>query len=29
VVGGALAVLNDWWDQRDRPTTGLHAAAPG
>ena len=27
VVGGAMAVLNQWWDERDRPTTGLHAAA--
>jgi hypothetical protein len=27
VTGGALNVLNEWWDQRDRPTTGLHAAA--
>jgi Sulfotransferase domain len=27
VIGGALAVLNEWWEQRDRPTTGLHAAA--
>lgn len=27
IIGGALAVLNDWWDQRERPTSGLHAAA--
>lgn len=26
ITGGALAVLNEWWDQRDRPTAGLHAA---
>jgi hypothetical protein len=29
VIGGALAVLNQWWDERDRPATGLHAAASG
>jgi hypothetical protein len=27
IIGGALAVLNDWWDQRERPASGLHAAA--
>ncbi len=27
VTGGGLAVLNQWWDQRERPSTGLHAAA--
>jgi Sulfotransferase domain len=27
VIGGALNVLNQWWDQRERPTSGLHAAA--
>ena len=26
VIGGALSVLNQWWDERDRPATGLHAA---
>jgi hypothetical protein len=26
VIGGALNVLNQWWDQRERPATGLHAA---
>jgi hypothetical protein len=26
ILGGALAVVNDWWDQRERPTGGLHAA---
>ncbi|MGH2892485.1 MAG: sulfotransferase, partial [Solirubrobacteraceae bacterium] len=27
VIGGALEVLGQWWEQRDRTTTGLHAAA--
>jgi Sulfotransferase domain len=27
IIGGALTVLNAWWDQRNRPTAGLHAAA--
>ena len=27
VIGGALNVLNQWWDQRERPASGLHAAA--
>ncbi len=27
ILGGAIAVVNEWWDQRDRPATGLHAAA--
>jgi hypothetical protein len=27
VIGGALNVLNQWWDQRERPSSGLHAAA--
>jgi Sulfotransferase domain len=27
IIGGALAVLNEWWDQRERPASGLHAAA--
>jgi hypothetical protein len=27
VIGGALGVLNQWWEQRERPATGLHAAA--
>jgi Sulfotransferase domain len=26
VIGGALTVLNHWWEERERPTTGLHAA---
>ena len=24
LLGGGLAVLNAWWDQRERPSTGLH-----
>ncbi|HEX4281096.1 MAG TPA: sulfotransferase [Solirubrobacteraceae bacterium] len=27
ILGGAIAVVNEWWDQRERPATGLHAAA--
>ncbi|MBV9803485.1 MAG: hypothetical protein JO130_09860, partial [Solirubrobacterales bacterium] len=27
VIGGGMAVLNQWWDQRDRPTQSLHAAS--
>ena len=26
VLGGALTMLNEWWDQRERPETGLHGA---
>ena len=26
IVGGALDVLNAWWDARERPTEGLHGA---
>ena len=26
ILGGGLAVLNAWWDQRERPTGGLHGA---
>jgi Sulfotransferase domain len=29
ITCGALAVLNEWWDERERPTTGLHAAPMG
>jgi hypothetical protein len=27
IIGGALAVVNEWWDARERPTSGLHGAA--
>jgi hypothetical protein len=27
IVGGALGALNDWWEQRERPRSGLHGAA--
>lgn len=27
VIGGSLAIVNEWWDQRERPATGLHGAA--
>jgi hypothetical protein len=27
IIGGGLAVLNAWWDARERPATGLHGAA--
>jgi hypothetical protein len=27
IIGDALKTLNDWWDQRERPETGLHGAA--
>lgn len=26
IIGGGLSVLNDWWDQRERPKGGLHGA---
>jgi hypothetical protein len=26
IIGGALDVLNEWWDARERPLTGLHGA---
>jgi hypothetical protein len=26
ILGGSLAVLNAWWDQRERPSGGLHGA---
>jgi hypothetical protein len=29
IIGGALDVLNEWWDARERPTSGLHGAALG
>lgn len=28
IIGGALQTINHWWDQRERPGTGLHGAAP-
>jgi hypothetical protein len=27
IIGGALGVVNEWWDARERPTSGLHGAA--
>jgi Sulfotransferase domain len=27
ITGGALAVLNEWWDERERPASRLHATA--
>jgi hypothetical protein len=27
IIGGAMGVLNDWWDARERPASGLHGAA--
>jgi hypothetical protein len=27
MVGGALTVVNDWWEARERPASGLHGAA--
>ena len=26
ILGGGLAVLNAWWDRRERPDGGLHGA---
>jgi hypothetical protein len=26
LIGGGLATLNAWWDQRERPASGLHGA---
>jgi sulfotransferase family protein len=26
VIGGSLAIVNEWWDNRERPETGLHGA---
>jgi len=26
MLGGGLAKLNAWWDQRERSATGLHGA---
>jgi hypothetical protein len=27
IIGGALDVVGDWWEARERPTSGLHGAA--
>ena len=27
IIGGALDVVNEWWEARERPTSGLHGAA--
>jgi len=27
IIGGALDVVNEWWERRERPTSGLHGAA--
>ena len=27
IMGGAIGVVNAWWDQRERPSTGLHDTA--
>jgi hypothetical protein len=27
IIGGAIGVVNAWWDKRERPSSGLHAAA--
>ena len=29
ILGGAIADINTWWDQRERPESGLHGAAVG
>ena len=26
IIGGGLDVVNEWWDTRERPTSGLHGA---
>jgi hypothetical protein len=26
IIGGALGVINEWWDARERPASGLHGA---
>ena len=26
IIGGALDVVNDWWQTRERPASGLHGA---
>jgi hypothetical protein len=27
IIGDAIAVVNQWWQERERPSTGLHGAA--
>jgi Sulfotransferase domain len=27
IIGEAIGVVNEWWDERERPTSGLHGAA--
>jgi hypothetical protein len=27
IIGGALGIVNEWWDERERPASGLHGAA--
>jgi sulfotransferase family protein len=27
IIGGAIGVVNEWWDERERPAEGLHGAA--
>jgi hypothetical protein len=27
IIGGALGVVNEWWNERERPAEGLHGAA--
>ena len=27
IIGGALDVIGEWWEARERPTSGLHGAA--
>jgi hypothetical protein len=27
IIGGALGVVNEWWEERERPNSGLHGAA--
>jgi Sulfotransferase domain len=29
IIGGALDTVNEWWDVRERPTSGLHGATLG
>jgi hypothetical protein len=26
IIGDALGILNEWWDERERPASGLHGA---